>query len=43
MDLSIIDDEEDVDVTEESLTFHSNVRENIVRMDLVLKTINRFE
>lgn len=29
MDISL-DDEEDIEVTEEILSFHSNVRENIV-------------
>lgn len=29
MDISI-DDEDDIEVTEETLSFHSNVRENIV-------------
>jgi hypothetical protein len=31
MDLTTIDDEEDVEATEEIISFHSNVRENIVR------------
>lgn len=30
MDLTTIDDEEDIEVTEEELVFHGNVRENIV-------------
>lgn len=30
MDLTTIDDDEEIEVTEEALTFHSNVRENIV-------------
>lgn len=30
MDLTTIDDDDDIEVTEEALTFHSNVRENIV-------------
>jgi hypothetical protein len=31
MDLTTIDDEEDVEATEDIISFHSNVRENIVR------------
>lgn len=30
MELPVIDDEDDLEVTEEILSFHSNVRENIV-------------
>lgn len=30
MDLTTIDDEEEIEVTEEAIEFHGNVRENIV-------------
>lgn len=38
MDLTTIEDDDDVEVTEEILSFHSNVRENIVRF--LLKALN---
>lgn len=38
MDLINQDEDEDLEVTEEALTFHSNVRENIVSYFIILRS-----